>query len=89
MIFFCEHNFFIICCENYLDVKYCCIIRCKIQQILHQKTSNRFIVKNVNLDALRKEISIDILTARNIIQQIQQKYNRKYFIIVNVGKYIA
>ena len=26
------------------------------------------------------------LTARNIIQQIQQKYNRKYFIIVNVEK---
>ena len=43
-------------------------------------------VRNVTLDALRKEISTDILTARNIIQQIQQKYNRKYFIIVNVGK---
>ena len=44
------------------------------------------IVRSVTLDALKKEISIDILTARNIIQQIQQKYNRKYFIIVNVGK---
>ena len=50
------------------------------------KPSKNFIVRNVTLDALRKEISIDILTARNIIQQIQQKYNRKYFIIVNVGK---
>ena len=44
------------------------------------------IVRSVTLDALKKEISIDTLTARNIIQQIQQKYNRKYFIIVNVGK---
>ena len=83
---FCEHIFFIIYCENYLDVKYCCIIRWKIQQILHQKTSKNFIVRNVTLDALRKEISIDILTARNIIQQIQQKYNRKYFIGNNFEK---
>ena len=42
------------------------------------------IVRSVTLDALKKEISIDTLTARNIIQQIQQKYNRKYSIIVNV-----
>ena len=59
-----------------------------MQQILHQKTSKNFIVRNVTLDALRKEISTDILTARNIIQQIQQKYNRKYFILVNMGKNI-
>ena len=39
--FFCEHNFLIYFCENYLDVKHCCIIRWKIQQILHQKTSKQ------------------------------------------------
>ena len=46
------------------------------------------IVKDVTSDALRKETSMNILTAKNIIQQIQQKYNRKYFIIVSMGKNI-
>ena len=46
------------------------------------------IVKDVTSDALKKETSMNILTAKNIIQQIQQKYNRKYFIIVSMGKNI-
>ena len=48
------------------------------------KNIKKFIVRNVTLDAVRKEISIDILTARNIIQQIQQKYNRMFSIRVDV-----
>ena len=34
-------------------------------------------MKNVNLDALRKEISIDISTAKNIIQQNTTKIQPK------------
>ena len=35
-------------------------------------------VKNVTLLAVKKEIILDILRAKNIIQQIQHKYNNNF-----------
>ena len=63
-----------------------CIIWRKIQQKFSEILSTILYVKNVTIRGVEKVILINIIRAKNIVQQIQQKYNKIFSIIVNVEK---
>ena len=85
----CYHNFFIIYRKNDLGEFCGCILWRKTQLKFSKNLSGNSIVKNVTMNAHVKVISINIWRAKSIIQQIQQKYNRIFSILVNVVRVIT